>query len=69
MPAREQVALEPALALVFAEHLHHPPVGGEVIVGRDNLGRPLLFVTSKTAARRLEGSRPGRRCGSCAARR
>jgi hypothetical protein len=27
VPAGEQVALEPALALVLAEHLHHAPVG------------------------------------------
>ena len=32
--AGQQVALEPALALVLAEHLHDAPVGGEVVVGR-----------------------------------
>ena len=32
--AGEQVAFEPALALVLAEHLHDPAVGGEVVVGR-----------------------------------
>ena len=32
--AREQIALEPALALVLGEHLHHAPVRREVLVGR-----------------------------------
>ncbi len=36
----EQVALQPALAQVLAEHLHHPAVGGEVLVGRQPLGHP-----------------------------
>ena len=27
VPAREEVALQPALALVLAEHLHHAAVG------------------------------------------
>ena len=32
MPSGEQVALEPALALVLAEHFHHPPGGREKFV-------------------------------------
>ena len=40
MPAGQEIALEPALALVLAEHLHHPPVGGEVVVPRIGLGDP-----------------------------
>ena len=40
MPAGQEIALEPALALVLAEHLHHPPVGGEVVIPRIGLGDP-----------------------------
>ncbi len=40
MAAGQEIALEPALALVLAQHLHHPPVGGEVIVPRERLGDP-----------------------------
>jgi hypothetical protein len=32
VPAGQEVALKPALALVLAEHLHHPPVGRQVII-------------------------------------
>ena len=32
VPAGQQIAFEPALALVLAEHLHDPAVGGEVVV-------------------------------------
>ena len=32
VPAGQQIAFEPALALVLAEHLHDPPVGGEMVV-------------------------------------
>ena len=34
VPAGQQIAFEPALALVLAQHLHHPPVGGEMVVVR-----------------------------------
>ena len=34
VPARQRVPLQPALAQVLAEHLHHPAVGAEVVVGR-----------------------------------
>ena len=40
MPAGEEIALQPALALMLAEHLHHPAVGGEVIVVVVFLGHP-----------------------------
>ena len=40
VPAGQQIAFEPALALVLAEHLHHPPVGGEVVVVGIDLGHP-----------------------------
>ena len=38
VPAGEQVALEPALALVLAQHLHHAAVGREVVVLGVDLG-------------------------------
>ena len=40
VPAGQQVALEPALAEVLAEHLHHAPVGREVVVARLDLRHP-----------------------------
>ena len=33
MPAREQVAFQPALALVLAQHFEHAAVGGQKFVG------------------------------------
>ena len=36
----QQIALEPALALVLAEHLHHPAVGRQVVVPRKGLRHP-----------------------------
>ena len=38
--AGEQVAFQPALALVLGEHLHHAAVGREMIVVRQALGVP-----------------------------
>ena len=32
MSPGEQVAFEPALALVFAQHLHHAPIGRKIRV-------------------------------------
>ena len=42
VPAGEEVAFQPALAKVFAEHLHHPAVGAEVGVDGLDLGHPDL---------------------------
>src|SRR5271165_6141263 len=39
----KQVALEPTLALVFAEHLHYPPRGREKFVVRLSCGVPLAL--------------------------
>ena len=39
----QQVALEPALALVLAEHFHDPPGGREEFVGRQRGRVPLPF--------------------------
>src|ERR1022692_3820707 len=41
MPAGEQIALEPAFALVLAEHFHHAPGGGEKFVVGGGRGVPL----------------------------
>ena len=38
VPARQQIAFQPALALVLAEHLHHPAVRAELVVFRIDLG-------------------------------
>ena len=40
VPAGQQVALEPALALVLGEHLHHAAAGCEVVVAGEDLGVP-----------------------------
>jgi hypothetical protein len=32
VPAGQEIALKPALALVFAEHLHDPPARGQMII-------------------------------------
>ena len=40
MPAGQQVAFEPALALVLAQHLHDPAVGREMVVIREGLRDP-----------------------------
>ena len=60
MPAGEQVALEPALAHVLAEHLHDAPVAGR---GHRRsaapLGQPRRSVTSNSAPRRLDAVSSG----------
>ena len=40
MPAGQQIAFEPALALVLAQHLHHAAVGREMVVVGEGLGDP-----------------------------
>src|SRR5262245_4003503 len=40
VPAGQEIALVPALALVLAEHLHHPPVGRQMIVPGKSVGEP-----------------------------
>ena len=40
VPAGQRVALEPALAEVFAQHLHHPAIGREVIIDGERLRHP-----------------------------
>ena len=49
--AGEQIAFQPALALVLAQHLHHPAIGRDVVVaGKDLRGR--------AAVRHLEHGAP-----------
>ena len=43
VPAGEEVALEPALALMLREHFDDPALGGEVLVGRHDLRLPDLL--------------------------
>jgi len=38
VPAGQEVTLQPSLTLVLAQNLHHPAVGGEVVVVRVDLG-------------------------------
>ena len=38
MPAGQQISFQPALALMFAEHFHHPPVASEVFIRLDRSG-------------------------------
>ena len=60
VPAREQVALEPALAEVLGEDLHHAAVGREPLVGR--LASPpsqVRPVTEKTSSSRFEAVSSG----------
>ena len=40
MPAGQEIAFEPALALVLAQHLHHPSIGREMVVVIEGLGDP-----------------------------
>ena len=40
VPAGQQIAFEPALTLVLAEHLHDPPVGRQMVVPRLGLRDP-----------------------------
>ena len=40
VPSRQQIPLEPTLARVLAEDLHHTAVGREVVVMGQRLGEP-----------------------------
>jgi len=43
VPPGAQLALEPAFALVLAQHLHHPAGGGERFVVGSGRGVPLAL--------------------------
>ena len=67
MPAGQQIAFEPALARVLAEHLHHAAVGREMVVVRARSRRPRRGSSPRTRpASGWSRSRPGRTGGSCA---
>ena len=40
MSAGQQIALEPALTLVLAEHFHYSPIGRQMVVPRLGLRNP-----------------------------
>ena len=40
MPAGQQIALEPALALMLAEHFHDPAIGCEMVIPRVGFCHP-----------------------------
>ena len=70
VPPGEQVALEPALALVLAEHLHHAPGRAREIRRSARSRRPIGdWSLRRGPPGRWRASRPGRRPGNCAARR
>src|ERR1700689_1138185 len=43
VPSREQVALEPPLALMLAQLLHDPPVARQELIAPRGLGYPLAI--------------------------
>jgi len=43
MAARQQVSLQPALALVLTEHLHHSPLPGQVFITGQHFALPLAL--------------------------
>ena len=69
VPPGQQVSLEPALALVLAQHLHHPALAVPGNRRRESSAPPIAgSSTSNTASRPFDRSRRGRRCGNSAAR-
>jgi len=54
--ARQQVTFKPTLALVFAEHLHHPAIGTDVVVDGNGF-------RSRATVRHLEHGGPAIRRG------
>ena len=64
----EEVAFEPAFALMLAEHFHDAAFGGEELVGRGGGGLPLPLGHLEDGLQTIgERSRRGRRCGNCVA--
>ena len=59
MAAGQQIAFEPALAHVLAEHFHDAAVAREMLVGRQDLGLHSRSVASNTASSRLEAVSSG----------
>ena len=50
MPAGQQIAFEPALTKMLAQHLHHAAVGREMVVIRNVSAAQARFVTSRHPA-------------------
>ena len=79
VPAGQQIAFEPALALVLAQHLHHAAVGGQMVVVRVDVRHPgavgdlqhilpavrvVLVRAEEAKVLRLPGSASSRRAGT-----
>jgi len=61
MASGQQVAFQPALALMFAEHFHHPSIRGDVIIELVSSPTEQRLVISNTAFQRFDGRpHPGR---------
>ena len=43
VPAGQEIAFQPTLALVLAQHLHHPAIRGKVFIGFEVLGIPCFW--------------------------
>ena len=56
MPAGQEVAFEPALALMLAQHLQNAAIRSHMVIDRDNFSRG-------TAVRDLEDCIPAVGCG------
>ena len=68
VPAGEQIAFEPAFALVFAQHFHDATVQGEELIVVLLCGHPIAGWSPQTPRPGdWRAFRPGRRFGSCAA--
>ena len=69
VPPGQQIALQPAFALVLAEHLHDPAAGRQELVVRHVAASHWRLVTSNTASRPLDSvsSGPKMRKLRCAA--
>ena len=66
VPSGQRVALQPAVAVVLAEHLHHPAVGGELhVLGGDRLHEGPVGHLEDGAEPVASSSRRGRTVGSC----
>ena len=59
VPAGQQVALQPALAQVLGQHLHHPAVRGQVVVAGHVSASQARSVASNTALQPVGGGLVG----------
>ena len=63
--AGQQVALEPALAEVLGQHLHHPSVGPEMLVGGSRLGHPSAVGHLEDGVQAVRGRLVGTEQAEC----